>query len=85
MGDLLCQYSQYLPPKYVDCKCHLTYSIARVIIDLGQFTPQFLLDFGFFNQVIVQDPNQTIVFGRKLASTMLNLMSIGKQFVVAYI
>lgn len=48
-------------------------------------TPQFLLDYSFLNQVIVWDPDQTNAFGRKLESTMLKLMAMGKRFVVAYI
>lgn len=46
-------------------------------------TSQLLLDFDFLNQVIVRDLNQTNAFERKLASTMLNLMVMGKRFVVA--
>lgn len=46
---------------------------------------QLLLDYGFLNQVIVWDLDQTNAFARKLASTMLKLMAMRKRFVVAYI
>lgn len=94
--DSLCQEVLL---EYVDCKCHLTYNIAKLRIDLGLYKPielkfrdkplilysQLLLDFGFLYQVIIRDPNHIDAIGRKLASTILSLTTMEKRFVVAYI
>ena len=41
-------------------------------------TPQLLLDYDFLNPVIVRDLDQTYAFGRRLASTIFNLLAMGK-------
>lgn len=78
-----------LPYERADCTCQLIYSIPVANIDMKKFKPfhlsfkgkqveiteATLLDFGYVQQIIFHNPEDTERFGRKLAICVCNYMA----------